>query len=96
MQEPLSTRTSPTRAREDGEDVLSVPDTQRLTTLFAAASLAISDLFFSRRTLQFTLASQHSCRRLTGWSRERERERVSDLFERDRQTVRVIRLCGGK
>lgn len=46
MQEPLSTRTSPTRAREDGEDVLSVPDTQRLTTLFPAASLAISDLFF--------------------------------------------------
>ena len=76
MQEPLSTRTSPTRAREDGEDVLSVPDTQRLTTLFAAASLAISDLFFSRRTLQFTLASQDSCRRLTGWSRGRERESV--------------------
>ena len=76
MQEPLSTRTSPTRAREDGEDVLSVPDTQRLTTLFAAASLAISDLFFSRRTLQFTfseyniniimIASQLSCRKLTG------------------------------
>ena len=76
MQEPLSTRTSPTRAREDGEDVLSVPDTQRLTTLFAAASLSISDLFFSRRTLQFTfseyniniimIASQLSCRKLTG------------------------------
>ena len=76
MQEPLSTRTSPARAREDGEDVLSVPDTQRLTTLFAAASLAISDLFFSRRTLQFTfseyniniimIASQLSCRKLTG------------------------------
>ena len=80
MQEPLSTRTSPTRAREDGEDVLSVPDTQRLTTLFAAAKLgdclAISDLFFSRRTLQFTfseyniniimIASQLSCRKLTG------------------------------
>ena len=86
MQEPLSTRTSPTRAREDGEDVLSVPDTQRLTTLFAAASLAISDLFFSRRTLQFTLASQlQAIDRLFTRPRERQRER-----ERERMVAAWI------
>ena len=85
MQEPLSTRTSPTRAREDGEDVLSVPDTQRLTTLFAAASLAISDLFFSRRTLQFTFAQLQAIDRLFTRPRERQRER-----ERERMVAAWI------
>ena len=75
MQEPLSTRTSPTRAREDGEDVLSVPDTQRLTTLFAAARLAWRFLTSSFLGGHFSshlasniniIASQLSCRKLTG------------------------------
>ena len=63
-------------AREDGEDVLSVPDTQRLTTLFAA-SLAIAWRFLTSSFLggHFSshlasniniIASQLSCRKLTG------------------------------